>query len=104
MWKVQTEEREQLCSMFLVLTQDDRRLFVIPIVVHQETLYSRDIQFNIPMEWILHHTKSGCTDIYSCFKALNQCSTVCGASTTNNQIIIFNGHDNHLNYHTLSYM
>ena len=58
MWKVQTGEWALLCWILLVLTQDDGKCFVLPIVVHQSNIFSQYIYFNIPLEWIFHHPQS----------------------------------------------
>ena len=74
------------------------------IIVHQEKEYSQDLNFNIPLEWIVHNTPYIYVDRIVWPKSMNQLSTVFSASIFDNQIIFFDGHDSHFYERILSYM
>ena len=97
MWKVHTGEWAQFWCMLLVFTWAGGKCFMSPIIVHQSKEYFQDIHYNIPLDWIAHHTKSGYMDRYGCLKATTQLSNVCGASPVNNHILFFDGHGSHFN-------
>ena len=73
------------------------------IIVNQTNDYSQYIQFNITLNWIVHHTQSGYMDRYRWLKATTQLFTICGASTINNQIIFFDGYGSHFYNHAVHY-
>ena len=64
-------------------------------MLHQAKDYSKDLHFNIPLDWIVHHTPSGYLDIYGWLKSMTQLSNLCNASPVKNWIIFFNGNDRH---------
>ena len=66
-----------------------------PIIVHQSKEYSQDLNYNIPLDCIFHHTPSSYMDRYGWLKSMTQLSNVCSASPINNQILLFDGHDSH---------
>ena len=67
-----------------------------PIIVHQDKENSQDLQYTIPLEWIVHHTLSGYMDRYVWLKDTNQFFNVCGAYPSNKHILLFDGHGSHL--------
>ena len=104
MWKVKTGEWAPLWWTLPVFTQADGKLFIPPIIVHQANDYSKDIHFNIPLDWTVHHTTHVYMDRYGCLKATTQLSNVCSTSPVNNQIILFDGNDSHFDKCTLRKM
>ena len=74
------------------------------VVVHQAKEYSQDLHQNTSLEWTVHPTPSGYMDIDVWLKAMTQLSKICGASTVNNQILFFNGHDIHFDKRSLTQM
>ena len=96
-WKVQTGERAPLWCTLLVFTRADGKCFMPPMIVNQAKKYSQDIHYNIPLDWIVHHTPSGYIDRYGWLKAMTQFSNLCGDSPVNNYILFFDGHDSHFN-------
>ena len=103
MWKVKTGERAPLLCMLLVFTQYNGKLFMSPIIIHQEKEYYQYIHFNIPLVWIVHHTTSRYMDISRWLKSTTQLSNVYGAYTINNKILFFDGHDIQFYDFTLGY-
>ena len=95
MWRVKNGERAPFWCTLLILTGDDGKLFMSPIVVHQAKDYSQDLHHNILLDYKVHHTPSGYMDIDGWLKAMTQLYNICDASPVNNQIIFFNGHDSH---------
>ena len=61
------------------------------IIVHQDKDESQDLHHNIPLDWKVHHTKSGYMDRYGWLKDMTHLSNIYGASPVNNQIIFFDG-------------
>ena len=97
MWKVKTGERAPFWCTLILFNQYYGKCFIPPIIVHQAKEYSQDIQFNIPLDWTVHHTPSGYMDRDGWLKSMTQFSKICGATPFNNQIFFFNGHDSHFN-------
>ena len=62
MWKVQNGERASSWCTLLVFTQADGKCFMPPIIVHQAKDCSQDLHYNIPLDWIVHHTPYGYMD------------------------------------------
>ena len=94
----------KLTCTLLVFAQANGQCFMPPIVFHKEKEYSQDIHFNIPLDSIFHYTQSSYMDRDGCIKFTTQLSTVCGASTINNQILFFDEHHRRFYDHALSYM
>ena len=95
MWKVQTGERAPCWCTLLVFTQADGQYFMPSIIVHQAKEYSKDIHFNIPLEWTVHHTPYRYMDRGRWIKSMTQFSNTCGASPVNNQILFFGRNGSH---------
>ena len=95
MRKVKTVERPPFWCTWLVSTWENGRCFIPPIILHQTKEYFEDLHFKIPLDWTVHHTPSGYMDRDGWIKSKTQFSNVCGASPINNQIIFFDGHNNH---------
>ena len=93
MWKVQTGEQAPFWCTLLVFNQAGGQCFMPCIIVHQYNYYSKDTHFSIPLEYTVHHTRSGYMDKYGWLGAITQFSNECGASPVKNQIIFFDGHD-----------
>ena len=93
--KVQTEEREPLWCTLLVFIWTDGKWFVPPVIVHQAKDYSQDLHYNVPLDWIVHHTPSGYMDRDGWLKSMNQFSNVCSLSPVKNKIMFFDGHGIH---------
>ena len=74
------------------------------IIVHQDKDYSQDIHYNVPLDWIVHHTPYGYMDRYGWLKSTHQFSNVCGAFLVKNQKLLFDGHVSHFDYGTLRQM
>ena len=91
MWKVQTGERAPFWCMLLVFTQAYGQCFMPPISVQQTKDYSKDIHFNIPMDWTSQNTPYGCMDRYGWIESKDQLPNIFGASPVNNKTI-FNEH------------
>ena len=100
---MKTWEKGTLWSTLLVFTWDDGKWFMRNIIVNQAKENSQYLHFNIPLNWIVHHTLYGCMDRYGLLKATNQLSTICGTYTIKNQPIFFNENDTHFNDRTLCY-
>ena len=75
-----------------------------PITVHQAEEYYQYLQSNILLDWIVHHTPFRYMGRDGCLKVTTKFSTVCGASTIKNQIILFDGHDIHFDECELLYI
>ena len=75
-----------------------------PIILHQANQYSQDLRYNVPLEWIVHHTTYGYMDRYGWLTAVTQLINVCNASPVNNQILSFDGHSSHFNNGALRQM
>ena len=56
MWKVQTGEWAPFWCTLLVFTRADGQYFMPPIIVQQAKEYSQYSHYNIPLDWIAHHT------------------------------------------------
>ena len=74
------------------------------IIVHQDKDYSQDIHYNVPLDWIVHHTPYGYMDRYGWLKSTHQFSNVCGTYPFKNQKLLFDGHGSHFDYSTLRQM
>ena len=72
-------------------------------LVHQSKEYSQDLHHNIPLDWTVHHIPYGYMDRDGWLKSMTQFSNICGASS-NNQILFFNGHNNHFENCALTQM
>ena len=75
-----------------------------PIIVHQTKDYSKYIHYSVPLEWIVHHTPSGYMYIDGWPKSMTQLSNICGASPSNNQILLFDGYESNFDDGTLRQM
>ena len=104
MWKVQTKERAPFWFKLLVFKRADGQCFVPPIIVHQSKEYSQGLHLNNQLKCIVHHPPYGYMDRYGWLKSITQLSTICGASSINNQTIFFDGHGSHFYDRILSYM
>ena len=104
MWKVKTGEQAPLWCMLHVLTQSYGKWFMSPIIVHQSKDYFKDLQFNIPLNWTVHHTSYGYMDRDVWIKPMTQFSNLCGTSPFNNQTIFFYGNGNHFDGLSLIHM
>ena len=104
MWKVQTEEQAPLWCKLLVFTQSGGKCFMPTIILHQAKDYSKDLHFNITLDFTVHHILSGYMDRYGWLKSMTQLSDVCSASTVKNQIISFDGYDIHFDDCALIHM
>ena len=95
MWKVQTEERSPLWCTLIVSTRSDGKCFMSPIIVHQDKDYSQYMYYNVPLDWIVHHTPSGYMDKDMWIKSMTQFSNVCSSSLVNDKILLFDEHNIH---------
>ena len=68
------------------------------VIIHQVTKYTQELHQNIPSDWIIHSTPSGYIDRDGWLMDMTHFSTICGATNLNNQILFFDGHDNHFDY------
>ena len=75
-----------------------------PIILHKAKDYSQDIHYDVPLDWIVHHTTSGYMDRDGWIKSMTQISNVCGTYPVNNEILLFYGHGIHFNDGTLIQM
>ena len=80
------------------------QLFLTPTIVNQSKDYSKDIHFNIQLNWTLHHTPAGYMDIDLWLKSMTQLSNLCSASPANNKIIFFGVHDSNFDDRALIHM
>ena len=103
MWKVKIGYRAPLCCTLLVFSRAGGKCFMPTVVVHQANEYSRDIHHNVPFDWNVHHTPSGCMDRYWWLKVVTQFSNICGASPVKNYILFFDGHDSHFDDRALTH-
>ena len=94
MWKVQTGYQAPFWCTLLVFTWDNGQCFTPSIIMHQDKDYSKDLHFNIPLDWSVYHKKSGYMDRDRWLKSTTQFSNVCSASPVRN-IFLFNGHNIH---------
>ena len=62
------------------------------------------LHHNIPLDCTVHHTPSGYMYRYGWLKAMTQFSNICSASSFNNQILFFYGHDSHFYDRSLTQM
>ena len=104
MWNVKTGEKSPSWCKLCVFTLADVQWFMLPIFLHQAKGYIQDPHLNPPLEWIVHHATYGYIDIHGWIKSIIQLYTVCGTSTINNIIILFNGNNHHLYKRALIYM
>ena len=104
MRKVQTGYQAPLFCTLLVFIQADGQCFMPSIIVYQAKEYSKDLHFNIPLDWTVHHTPSGYMDRERCLKPMNQFYHAFGASPVKNQTILFDGHDIHFDDRPLIHM
>ena len=51
-----------------------------PIILHQDKEYSKDIYYNVPLDWIVHHTPYGYMDRDGWLNVMTQFSNIYGAS------------------------
>ena len=74
------------------------------IIVHQYKEYYQNLHYNVPLDWIFHHTTSDFMYIYGWLKSMTQLSNVCGASLVNNPILFLDGHGSNFNNGALRQM
>ena len=68
------------------------------MIAYQAANYTEDIHWNLPSDWIVYNTLSGYIDRDGWMKAMNLFSGTCGSSESNPQVLLFDGHDSHLDY------
>ena len=66
-----------------------------PIIVHQSKEYYQYLHYDIPLDWVVHHTPYGYMDRDGWLISMTQSSNTCGASLVNNNILFFDGHGSH---------
>ena len=103
-WKVKTGERSSFWCTLLVFTQADGECFTPPIIVHRYKEYSQDLHYNIPLDWIIHHTPYSYIYRDGWLKAMTQLSNIFCASPFNNHILLFDGHESHFDDDALRQM
>ena len=60
--------------------------------MHQSEEYYKYTHFNIPLDQTVHHTSYEYMARYRWLKYTTKLSNVCGTSSVNNEIILFDGH------------
>ena len=100
---MKTEERAPFWCTLLIFTRADGKRFMPPIIVHQAKYSLKYFHFNIPLEWTFHHTSYGYMDRDEWLEAMIQFSNLRGDSPIKNERIFFDGHNGHINKHTLMY-
>ena len=51
LWRTQTDESAPFCCTALIFACADGQCYIPPVVVHQRTHYSQDLNHNIPSDW-----------------------------------------------------
>ena len=92
MWKTQTGEREPFWCTSLIFTHADVQCFIPPELVHQGTRHTQDLHYNIPSDWVVHHSLSGYIDNDGWLKSMYHFDSMCFSSTLNSQVLLHDGH------------
>ena len=74
----------------------DGNCFMPPVTVNQAENYTQYLHWNLPSDWLVHNTPSGYMDMDGWTKAIIIFSRTYGARNLNPQVILFGGHDRHL--------
>ena len=70
---------------------------MLTVIVHQAENYTQDIHWNLSSDWIVHNTPSVYMNRDGHMKAMRILSRTCGASKSNQQVLLFDGHEIHFN-------
>ena len=99
----QTREWTPFWCTLLVFTWSDRQWFMPYIIVNKAKDYTQYNPFNIPLDWLFHHTLPVYINRHGQLKDMHRSYTLCAASTVNNKIIFFSVNYIHFDDCTLCY-
>lgn len=92
-WTTQDGEKAPFWCTMLFFTGADGQCHIAPAVMHQATEVTTDLSLNLPDDWIVHATPSGCVDRDGWLKTVDNFGEHCNALEANPQFLFFDGHD-----------
>ena len=94
-WRTHTGERTQFWCTAIIFTRADGQCFIPPVVVHQRTHYTQDLNHNIHSDWLIHNSPPGYVDLDGWHKSMSHFASNLCSSPQNPQVLLYDVHDSH---------
>ena len=101
-WSTHTSERSQFLCTSLIFTHTDGQCFATPMVVQHITHYNQYLHYNIPSDWVVHNSPSGCIYCDGCHKLMAHFASICFSCPLNLQVIFYDINDSHFDDSSLN--